>query len=132
MVRGISGGVAVVFTVRIMTEGHPIKIGHAIINDASFVYGCQEDSNLLVDSNLLGCQEDSNLLVCQEDSNLLVDSHLLFDSNLLVDCNLLGCKEIKIKPKSDFTYHLPIDLEPSGRPFVLNQSENGKHNLISV
>ena len=43
MVRGISGGVAVVFTVRLMTEGHPIKIGQAIndasFKDPSFVYG---------------------------------------------------------------------------------------------
>ena len=29
------------------------------------------------------------------------------------------------------TYHFPIDLEPSGRPFGYNSSKNGKYNPIS-
>ena len=38
-----------------------------------------------------------------------------------------------IKPKSDCSYHFPIDFEPNRRPFAVpNLSENGKYNLISV
>ena len=42
-------------------------------------------------------------------------------------------KSYQVKPKSDCIYHFPIYLEPNERPFVvLNQSGNGKYNLISV
>ena len=52
----------------------------------------------------------------------------------LDDLNIHTEKSYRIKPKSDCIYHFPIDLDPNGHcPFaVLNQSENGKYNQISV
>ena len=42
-------------------------------------------------------------------------------------------KSYQIKPESDCIHHFPIDLEPNERPLaVLNQSKNGKYNLILV
>ena len=62
---------------------------------------------------------------------MLVSSGLIHNIRIAIHREIFS-KLYQIKPNSHCMNHFLIDVEVNERPFVPNQSENGKYNRISV